>query len=206
MAKGIGPDASSEELWEEFWKSENKLLSFFRSSIFNRVVAADLRSYLKDGDNKILEVGCGNGSILDHLEKWTDSSIGVDVVTVPFSESNGVDFVKGDAFELPFKESSFDLVFSQGLLEHFKDPRPILRERIRVLKNRGYAVTFMPSENTASEFLLEKSKIPPLSYLWPWKDRHYLLSMKEFRRLLFKLFDDKKAIKIDENWAFSRLS
>lgn len=43
----------------------------------------------------------------------------------------------GDARALPFADASFDLVLSGGLLEHFRDPAPVVREMARVLRPGG---------------------------------------------------------------------
>lgn len=45
--------------------------------------------------------------------------------------------VLGDALELPFPDGSFDLVLSGGLLEHFRDPAPVLSQMVRVLRPGG---------------------------------------------------------------------
>jgi SAM-dependent methyltransferase len=45
--------------------------------------------------------------------------------------------VLGDARSLPFPDASFDLVLSGGLLEHFRDPRPVLAEMSRILRPGG---------------------------------------------------------------------
>jgi SAM-dependent methyltransferase len=43
----------------------------------------------------------------------------------------------GDARALPFPDGSFDLVLSGGLLEHFRDPAPVIREMARILRPGG---------------------------------------------------------------------
>ncbi|MEK7284877.1 MAG: class I SAM-dependent methyltransferase [Chloroflexota bacterium] len=45
--------------------------------------------------------------------------------------------VLADARSLPFPVASFDVVLSGGLLEHFRDPAPILSEMARVLRPGG---------------------------------------------------------------------
>lgn len=45
--------------------------------------------------------------------------------------------VLGDARALPFRDASFDVVLSGGLLEHFRDPRPVLAEMSRILRPGG---------------------------------------------------------------------
>ncbi|RKZ29366.1 class I SAM-dependent methyltransferase, partial [bacterium] len=52
--------------------------------------------------------------------------------------------VGGNAFALPFKSETFDLVFHQGLLEHFREEEGILAENARVLKSGGYAIVDVP--------------------------------------------------------------
>jgi SAM-dependent methyltransferase len=47
------------------------------------------------------------------------------------------DVLFGDATRLPFADGSFDVVLSGGLLEHFRDPAPIVREMARVLRSGG---------------------------------------------------------------------
>ncbi len=43
----------------------------------------------------------------------------------------------GDARALPLPDASFDVVLSGGLLEHFRDPAPVLAEMARVLRPGG---------------------------------------------------------------------
>jgi SAM-dependent methyltransferase len=45
--------------------------------------------------------------------------------------------VLGDARALPFPDASFDVVLSGGLLEHFRDPAPVLAEMARILRPGG---------------------------------------------------------------------
>jgi len=51
--------------------------------------------------------------------------------------------IKADVTKwLPFKNGTFDLVYSDGLLEHFIKPKPILQEIFRVSKR--YVLTLVP--------------------------------------------------------------
>jgi ubiquinone/menaquinone biosynthesis C-methylase UbiE len=47
---------------------------------------------------------------------------------------------------LPFKDETFDVVFHQGLLEHFRKPKAddLLKENIRVLKKGGLLCVDVP--------------------------------------------------------------
>ena len=57
---------------------------------------------------------------------------------------SGVKLVMGDARACPFKDGTFDIVFHQGLLEHFPSPYTLLRENYRILKKNGLLVVDVP--------------------------------------------------------------
>jgi SAM-dependent methyltransferase len=62
------------------------------------------------------------------------------------SGQSGLQLVIGDVFDSPFPDSSFDLVFSQGLIEHFKDPVPIFQAHVRLVKPGGWLVIRVPQK------------------------------------------------------------
>ncbi len=59
-------------------------------------------------------------------------------------EGADVDLCCGDAFSLPFAGGTFDLVFHQGLLEHFRNPGDMLAEHHRVLREGGHILVDVP--------------------------------------------------------------
>jgi len=66
------------------------------------------------------------------------------IQTIAQRNGRSVALVRGDAFRLPFKEACLDLVYHQGLLEHFTAPQKILMENRRVLKVGGHAIADVP--------------------------------------------------------------
>jgi ubiquinone/menaquinone biosynthesis C-methylase UbiE len=90
---------------------------------------------------RVLEVGAGSGRDSVRLAAAGATAVILDY-SVPSLETarrvadrEGVraHFVRADALRLPFRDGAFDAVFHQGLLEHFRDPNPLLRENVRVL-------------------------------------------------------------------------
>jgi len=90
--------------------------------------------------NRVLEVGAGEGSILQLLN---DSDFCNELYALEISDS-GIEQIKKrklsklkqaakfDGYNLPFKDQYFDLVILSHVLEHVEFPRALLREILRV--------------------------------------------------------------------------
>lgn len=105
-----------------------------------------IRPYLPPS-GMIAEVGCGSARLLARIgmERPDLKLIAVDyeeeaIKLVQMSaRAYGVkiDTALDDVNHLKFPDNSFDMVLSGGLLEHFVDPKPALREMVRTLKPGG---------------------------------------------------------------------
>jgi len=71
----------------------------------------------------------------------------------------------GDLTVLPFADGAFDLVFSQGVLEHFRDPEPAMREQVRVVRPGGALVVDVPQKFNV--YTLRKHQAMREG-TWPW--------------------------------------
>jgi SAM-dependent methyltransferase len=138
--------SSEKRHWDDFWSSSPEMDDVYAND--GRLVAF-LVSRVDVAGKRILEVGAGTGR--DSLEL---AGRGADVWTVDFSDQSlrlirqaageRVRIVCGDALSLPFADACFDVVFHQGLLEHFRAPLELLRENHRVLKPGGYLLVDVP--------------------------------------------------------------
>jgi ubiquinone/menaquinone biosynthesis C-methylase UbiE len=61
-----------------------------------------------------------------------------------------IEFIKGNAHELPFKDNSFDVVTCQTVLIHLKNPALALSEMKRVVKKNGIIICSEPSNRIQS--------------------------------------------------------
>jgi SAM-dependent methyltransferase len=55
-------------------------------------------------------------------------------------KTHNVDFLAMDANELKFRDGEFDLVFSEGVIHHFKDALKPVKEMMRVTKKGGSVI------------------------------------------------------------------
>ena len=91
---------------------------------------------------KILEIGCGPGALAESLHRWFPgaqiTAIDRDSRFISFAKANipGVDFLEGDATQLPFEDQSFDVTISNTVQEHI-EPTAFWGEQRRVLKPGG---------------------------------------------------------------------
>ena len=87
-------------------------------------------------DSKILEVGCGTGRFLKFLENSGYTNLyGVDqaeeMLKVAGKKCHAT-LQRGDAYVLPFKNNSFDVVFAFRVLSHLEKPENAINEMLRV--------------------------------------------------------------------------
>jgi len=137
------------EVWDQFWQDKDEIAEVYSNS--GRVIDPLLR--LGDPAGRwVLEVGAGSGR-----DSFALAGRGARVIMLDYSApalqvmqklaqgaSRAVYLVRGDAFHLPFRTDALDLVFHQGLLEHFTRPDEILAENLRVLRPGGAALADVP--------------------------------------------------------------
>lgn len=170
--------------WDWQWKS-------FQKGIFLKVNQGVVEKIDKIFEKKlkrvkILEVGAGSGSDLVFLAQKGAYCTALDYskealeVCRKLTKSNGVKVktVKADCRKMPFDDNSFDLVFSVGLLEHFKNPLPILREQIRVVKKGGRILIDVPQKYNLYT-LVKQWRMWRGKYALGWETQYSVADLKK---------------------------
>jgi SAM-dependent methyltransferase len=90
----------------------------------------------------VLEAGCGRTTRLSEHRDRIARLVGIDMDTAAGRENPTLDeFVEADLSKpLPFDDGTFDLVYSNFVVEHLEDPAATFREFRRVLRPDGWLV------------------------------------------------------------------
>lgn len=93
-------------------------------------------------DRDVLEIGCGTGLILRHIDRVADLAVGIDISEQMLrrARERGLNVARASATALPFADRTFDLVFSFKVLSHVEDIDRALAEAMRVTKVGGQLV------------------------------------------------------------------
>ncbi len=100
---------------------------------------------------RVLDAGCGNGYVLAQYARFGADVSGVDLTQTALDLSrkrfalaglNG-DFRLTDGNRLSFKDATFDIACSMGVLHHIADPRPMIAEMRRVVKPGGCIILML---------------------------------------------------------------
>ena len=158
--------------WDILYASEKRSLfarfeEFIINAYFSDVFTKAILSVSNIKKGKIFEPGSGGGMTCAKF-----ATRGFDVTAMDLSENAlhkcknlfkhmalEAKFALGDLFHIPIKDEQFDLVFNQGVMEHFRlsnlDPSKGMKEMLRVLKKNGTLV------NLVSKY-------------WPYTDQDFL--------------------------------
>ena len=109
--------------------------------------------------NRILELGCGEGTLLSALTASNKYGIDPSIhALVRARKRSAADCAVARAEELPFPDSSFDLVIAVGVMEHFEKPDEATAEVRRVLSPGGHYIALIHIDSTTRDRLYLKAR------------------------------------------------
>jgi len=126
----------------EYWAMNNPI----RGLIQKRLEAPRLKNLCNGRADTILEIGCGQGEgariICDLFSPQEYVGIDLDpkMVERAKKKKHGLEsalFLQGDAAQLPFVDSTFDLAIDFGIIHHIPNWRKALAELHRTLNANG---------------------------------------------------------------------
>ncbi len=106
-----------------------------------------IRRYVPLENKRMLDIGCGIGTYVSQLRRFSDEVYGVDVDPARVKEGGrsvpSLSVARGE--ELPFQDESFDTVLLHEVLEHVEDDRQTICEAHRVTKVGGSIFIYAPN-------------------------------------------------------------
>lgn len=147
-----------------FYQDKGKRYKRYRANISHGKNIGEVPNFIQlvkeySGKNlKVLDIGCGSGELTLQLTSNFKEIVGIDFISEYIStakkdkikkRAKNIEFINGDAKDLPFENNTFDLVYSsRGLLSADFD---FIKESIRVLKKGGFLIEETIGENDKLE-------------------------------------------------------
>ena len=156
-------------LWDELYIEEDEDCTLF--DWFGLKAYTEYRRWIGESDKRILDAGAGSGRFCIALAEDLPASeiVGIDISeqlvrnaqwSATKQNLSNVSFKQDDIFQLSFPDDAFDVVFNQGVIEHFEDSEAALREMIRVAKPGGKVIVGVPIwycfPHTIRKWLMDK--------------------------------------------------
>ena len=162
-------------------------------------------SDLIEKNTRVLDVGCGDGILMEHLKYNKEINIrGIEISkdNVQKCLSKGLTVIEGDAEKdlLQFPDSSFDFVILSQTLQAFLNPEIVIKELLRVGKK---AIVTIPNFGfwKVRLHLLIKGTMPITKNLpdeWYNTPNLHMCTIKDFYN-----FCENRRIKLDNSLALN---
>jgi len=142
-------------------------------------------------DQKVLDIGCGDGGDALIFAKLGANVIGTDIKPHPnwqILKQDNLKFKTANACALPFKDGSFNIVFEKDMLHHVNDLKKALSEIWRVTKKGGQII------------IVEANRYNPILYLHMTLIRgHQHFTQRYFKNLIKTCFENTEFMAIESH-------
>ena len=156
-----------EELWKDLENSTIKLIEKIGKPVVKKSV--------------VLDVGVGTGRLLELLDAKQRYGIDISIQYLKKVKKLGIDVVCSKVEDMPFEDSSFDIVLATDIIEHVLDLNDAIDQITRVLKPKGYFLFRVPYKEDIEPYLIEE---------YPYEFSHLRnFDMSTIRALFTRIFD-----------------
>ncbi len=172
MSAPNGQDPRAFAVWNEAMVERYDIDRYYRDArgivrwVENKRLAALDRLANAKARDRLLEVGCGGGHVLERFPEA--HRFGVDLSENMLERAGkrlrgGATLLRASADALPFRAGSFDVVLCTEVLEHVPDPAAVIRELLRVSAPGARVVVSIPNERNIDRAKRVLRRTPVLS-------------------------------------------
>lgn len=174
-------DTTQQKEWNHFWSRPilQKIINLGRHYESTLYINTLFRQKLTG--EVFCELGSGTSLLLTKIAKHVKTIIAVDYSnkSLALSKKNfktlGISnykLIKADVRNLNLAEK-FDVVFSNGLIEHFEDPGKIIEKHVEITRDKGYTIILAPHKYSFKNLWYRLSKLLKNDALWPWTEQQF---------------------------------
>lgn len=145
LSIAVAEKAATKKGYDDIWKRKKQESQFEKVITTGRIGAA---SKILGKGEILLDVGCGDGSLLALSRKNYKRTLGADITrnALEIANGRGLSVIQADlGGTLPVAGKSVDTVTCLDVLEHIVDPLKFLDEINRVLKPGGSFIVSVPN-------------------------------------------------------------
>lgn len=147
------PGEADQQDYDEYYSAQNLSVPEFVHKRLDEIVAG-FNSYRKN--NRLLDVGCGAGTMLQAAERagWTVEGLEVSPPAVAYLKEQGFNVRREFLEEAGYPDNHFDVVTACGVMEHVPEVKPFTAEIARILRPGGLFYATTPNGAGGSALLL----------------------------------------------------
>ena len=182
-----------ERRLKEFANNEQKIFKYKLTTPWN-LIAIEFLEEIDLHRKKVLEIGCGYGSLSVYMAKKYAEVVGIDLSpeAIKISKRNALlnnqkaVFKQARGEKLPFKDKAFDIVVCCETLEHTPDYQKAIDEIIRVTKDSGKIIITTPNSLNPRGFCLRAKSNQPFENFF-----NYWTVISKFKKKGVKIIEVK---------------
>lgn len=166
------------------------------------------------GQEVLLDIATGGGHTANAFAPLVNKILALDITAEmlaaakKFIKNNGhqnVEYIQGDAEQLPFNDDSFDIVTCRIAPHHFPNVDSFIKEVHRVLKPGGQFLlddNVVPESDEFDQFYNTIEKIRDYSHFRAWKKSEWLQKLEESGLEVFEWHRFEKTFHF-ESWCMN---
>jgi len=166
-----------------------------KNTLYERAIRdySYFNNYVDFNGKFILDVGCGEGIKTNYYSQICRSIIGIDIsinAIEKHHKKHNSHYLLADGGNLPFRLKIFDIIVSNDVFEHVKNPEIVLKSISYIIKSEGYiCINFGPLWLSPFGSHLGFNE----NWFMPWG--HIIFNESKIKKLL----KSKKNIEINED-------